>query len=212
LFSDAGSSAVSVRTKPSVIACRHHVDHGISLEPGYQARREHRLDDAKAAYAAAVEQSRQADKPALLAQSLKGLGGIERDLGNTTAALDRYLEAATIQRNLDNPLSLAHAIRHVADILRENSQTSAALPHYEEALGIYRNHPETNTLDLANTLRGFALLKTTLGETEAAIALWQEAGALYNQVWQEPGSPFTQADLQPGIAESQRQIALLSGL
>jgi len=29
-------------------------------------------------------------------------------------------------------------------------------------------------------------------------------------VWQEPGSPFTQADLAPGIAESRRQIALLS--
>ena len=180
------------------------------LNQGYQARRVHRLDDAKAIYSEAVEQSRQANDQPLLAQALKLLGGIERDLGNTAAALDLYQQAAAIQRNLDAPLSLAHTIRHVADILRESDQPSAALPHYEEALSIYRHHPETGALDLANTLRGFALLKTTLGETEAAIALWQETGTLYNQVWQEPGSPFTQSDLQPGIAESQRQITLLT--
>lgn len=180
------------------------------LNQGYQARKEHRLDDAKAIYTEAVEQSRQANDPPQLAQTLKLLGGIERDLGNTAAALDLYQQAVAIQRDLEAPLSLAHTIRHVADILRESGQTSEALPRYEEALSIYRHHPETNTLDLANTLRGFALLKTTLRETEAAITLWQEVGNLYNQVWQEPGSPFTQADLQPGIAESQRQIALLS--
>jgi hypothetical protein len=129
---------------------------------------------------------------------------------NATSATQPPPSNSTIQRSQDDSLNLAHTIRHVADILREGTQPSAALPHYEEALGIYRHHPETGTLDLANALRGFALLKASLGETATAITLWREAGTLYNQVWQEPDSPFTQADLEPGIDESQRQIALLT--
>jgi tetratricopeptide (TPR) repeat protein len=182
------------------------------LNQGYQARREHRLADAGSAYAQAVNLCRNANDPTLLAQSLERLGGIERDLQNIASALKLYREAAAIQRTLNEPLSLAHTIRHVGDIFRESGQLSDALPYYEEALTIYRSHPETGTLDLANTLRGFALLKSALGEADAAIAMWQEAGALYNHVWQEPGSPYKEADLAPGIAESQRQIALLTRL
>jgi tetratricopeptide (TPR) repeat protein len=179
------------------------------LNQGHQARREHRLADAKQTYAQAADLCRKVNDSALLAQSLKRLGGIERDLNEIGAALQLYQEAAAIQRTLNEPLDLAHTIRHVGDILRESNQLTPALPCYEEALSIYRNHSETGTLDLANTLRGFALLKSTLGETDAAIALWQEAGTLYNQVWQELGSPSKESDLAPGIAESKRQIALL---
>jgi hypothetical protein len=60
------------------------------LNQGFQARREHRHQDAKAAYTEAVAQSRQASESGILAQSLKRLGGIERDLGNTAAALELY--------------------------------------------------------------------------------------------------------------------------
>jgi tetratricopeptide (TPR) repeat protein len=179
------------------------------LNQGYEARREERLEDARKAYAEAVQLCRLASDQAILAQALKRLGGIERDLHNIESALDHYREAATIQRTLDDGPALAHTVRHIGDILRESGQLGAAPPFYEEALSIYRSHPEADTLDLANTLRGFALLKSALGEPEAAIALWQEAGALYGQAWQEPDSPWTEADMAPGVAESRRQIALL---
>jgi tetratricopeptide (TPR) repeat protein len=180
------------------------------LDQGYQARREHRLTQAKAIYSEAVSQARGFGEPSLLIQSLTRLGGIERDLGGIEPALQHYREAVEICRPIDAPLTLAHTIRHVGDILRESGQLEAALPCYVEALEIYRNHPQTGTLDLANTLRGFALLEAALGHNESAIALWRETGILYNQVWQEPDSPFTEADLKPGILESQRQIALLA--
>ena len=180
------------------------------LRQGAQARREDRLADAKRAYEEAIESARRSSDLQSLAAGLTGLGQIERDYGEIDASLQHYGQAVAILRTLDNPLTLAHAIRHVGDILRESNQLALAAPCYEEALAIYRNHPKTNTLDLANTLRGFALLQAALGQKEEAIALWQEAGRLYNQVWQEPGSPFQQSDLAPGVAESQRQIALLS--
>jgi tetratricopeptide (TPR) repeat protein len=180
------------------------------LDQGYQARRDHRLAEGKSIYNEAVAQARQSGEPSLLVQSLTRLGGIERDLGEIESSLQRYREAVSICRSLDSPLTLAHTIRHVGDILRESAQLEAALPCYREALEIYRSHPETNMLDLANTLRGYALLEAALGQTETAIALWQETRALYNQVWQEPESPYSEADLKPGILESQRQIAQLS--
>lgn len=180
------------------------------LEQGRQRRNEHRHAEAKAIYSDALSQARAEAEPAQLVQALTRMGTIERDLGNTDSALEHYREAVDICRTLDAPLTLAHTIRHVGDILRGSGQLDLALPCYREALEIYRNHPETGTLDLANTLRGFALLEAKLGHTSEAVTLWQETGSLYNRVWREPGSPFSEADLAPGIAESARQVALLA--
>ena len=180
------------------------------LKEGYQARRAHRPNDAKAAFAQAVALCEEHQNQFLLAQSLTGLGQIERDLGEIDTSLQHYQQAVSIFRTLDNPLRLAHTVRHVGDILRESNQPAPALPCYEEALAIYRSHLETNTLDLANTLRGYALLQAERGNPQVAIGLWKEAGTLYNQVWQKPGSPFSESDMTPGIAESKKQIALLA--
>lgn len=180
------------------------------LHEGHQARRENRPTDAKRLYAQATELSRVENDIPLLAQSVTRLGAIERDLGNIESALLHYREALEFYRSLSAPLAVAHTIRHVGDILRGSNQLEAALPCYVEALEIYRNHPEAGTLDRANTLRGYALLEAALGKKDAAIALWREAGTLYNQVWQEPGSLYGEADLAPGIVESARQIAQLS--
>ncbi|HEX4320051.1 MAG TPA: tetratricopeptide repeat protein [Acidobacteriaceae bacterium] len=180
------------------------------LKEGYQARRAHRSGDAKAAFAQAATLSQESHNHTLLAQSLTGLGQIERDQGDIEASIQHYQQAADIYRTLDDPLRLAHTIRHVGDILREFGPPNPALPCYEEALRIYRTHPNTDTLDLANALRGYALLQSDLGKIPEAIELWKEAGTLYNQVWQEPNSPYQQSDLAPGIIESRHQIDLLS--
>ena len=180
------------------------------LKEGYQARRAHRSDDAKTAFARAVALSRQSQNQVLLAQSLTGLGRIERDQREIETSIQHYQQAADIYRSLDNPLSLAHTIRHIGDMLRESGQPTAAQPFYEEALAIYRSHLERDTLDLANALRGYALLQTDFGKIPEAIELWKEAGHLYDQAWQEPNSPWKQSDMAPGIAESEDQIAKLS--
>jgi tetratricopeptide (TPR) repeat protein len=169
------------------------------LQQGYQARREHRFGDAKYLYAEAVDLCRSNNDQPLLALSLTRLGGRERDLDEIDKSLTHYQEAVSIYRVLNDPLSLAHTVRHVGDILRESNRLDQAALFYTEALETYRNHKETDALDLANTLRGYALLKSAMSEMEAAKCLWQEAGALYAQV-----------DVAAGVAESQRQIALLS--
>jgi tetratricopeptide (TPR) repeat protein len=184
------------------------------LNIGYRARREGRLADAKAAYTRAEELCRESGNAWLLARALARVGGIERDLGETSRALAAYREAVAVLRGLSsgeqNPLMLAHTVRHVGDILHEGGQSAEALRCYQEALSIYRGNPETESLDLANALRGYALTLAELGERDAAREAWREAGKLYDSVWREPGSPYSQADLAPGVAESERQIALLS--
>lgn len=166
---------------------------------GYQARREGRLAEAREIFSEAVRLSREAANPSALAASLTGLGQIERDLKNRSAALQHYREAVDIYRNGPDRQRFAHTIRHLGDILRGDGSIEEARPCYEEALKIYRADDTTTPLDLANTIRGFALLKENAGDDEEAKTLWQEARGLYDAV-----------HVDAGVKESEGRIARLS--
>lgn len=146
----------------------------------------------------AVALARRDQDPLQLAKTLTALGQIERDLHHSDEALQHYEEVADIYRTVDIPLTLAHAIRHIGDIHQEAGDLKLAEPRYVEALKIYRTHAETPPLDLANTIRGLALLKEALGEKQEAKALWEEAGKLYASV-----------NVEAGVKESSRRLALL---
>jgi tetratricopeptide (TPR) repeat protein len=171
------------------------------LSRGHAARSEKRLTEARDHFAKAVDGCRKANDKTLLAEALCRLGQIERDLGNGGDALKHYGAAAELRRKQNSPLLLAHAVRHVADILREQKwQPEKAMLCYEEALAIYRDHAETAALDLANAIRGYALMTADLGDPEEAAFLWHEAMALY-----------AECGVQTGVAESRSQIAFLMG-
>ncbi len=155
-------------------------------------------DSAKRDLVEAVALARRAQDPLQLAKTLTALGQIERDLHHADEALQHYEEAAAIYRAANVPLMLAHTVRHVGDIHRHKGRPKLAEPCYVEALAIYRAHPETSALDLANTIRGLALLKGDLGETQQAKALWEEARELYASV-----------NVEAGVKESSRRLALL---
>ena len=155
-------------------------------------------DSARRDLVEAVALARRDQDPLQLAKTLTALGQIERDLHHTDVALQHYEEVADIYRTVDIPLALAHAIRHVGDIHQEAGDLKLAEPCYFEALKIYRAHAETPPLDLANTIRGLALLKEALGERQEAKALWQEALDLYASV-----------NVEDGVKESSRRLALL---
>jgi tetratricopeptide (TPR) repeat protein len=81
--------------------------------------------------------------------------------------------------NSASPSTTPPALRHLADIHQDAGAWSAAEPLYEHALRLYRADPSTGTLELANALRPYALLRERLGDGDAAVALWREARALY---------------------------------
>ncbi len=168
------------------------------LDRALKARREDRSVDAKRDLEEALDICRLSGTKRDLARTLKALGQIERDMGHPEAALPLYEEAASIYRAENDSLALAHTIRHVADIQRGLGLLDQAEPRYREALAIYRAHPETSMLDLANAIRGLAILTFDTGKSEEAKALWQEAHDLYAAV-----------DVQAGVNESSRRLALL---
>lgn len=165
-----------------------------------QARREGRSHDARRDLIAAVDLCRRAPAPSDLARALTDLGQIERDLGHLDAALKHYEEAAAIYRAQNNPPRLAHTIRHIGDIHRSAGRPALAEPCYDAALSFYRNDKQTTPLDLANAIRGLAILKTDAGDSARAIALWTEVRNLY-----------CATAVSEGVAESDRRLALLAG-
>ncbi len=146
---------------------------------GYRARKENRIADSRAIFIKGVRgAAEEGDRPSL-AEALCGLGQAERDIGNLEAARLHYAGAATLYREIGPPQRLAYAIRHEADVLRQECRAAEAEPLYLEAASIYRQQGEQATLDLANTLRGLALVADSSAKPEASKPLWQEARQLY---------------------------------
>jgi tetratricopeptide (TPR) repeat protein len=176
------------------------------LKDARQARREGRHQDAKRDLIEAVDLCRKSGARTELARALADLGQIERDLHHADAALQHYEEAVAIYRSEGsaegsaegNDLRLAHTVRHVGDIQRSAGHPALAEPCYDEALTLYRANPQTTPLDLANTVRGLAILKFDSGDVPRAVSLWTEARDLYAAV-----------GVNEGVAESERRLALL---
>jgi len=118
-----------------------------------------------------------------------------RAAGHPDQARDLYAKAADRARAVGADMALAHALRHVADLDREAGRAEQALLAANEAVALYRASPNATSLDLANALRLAALVREALGQ--AAIDLWREAGALYQD-----------ADVEAGVEEAQRRLGL----
>ncbi len=68
----------------------------------------------------------------------------------------------------------------------DESRFGDAQPLYEKALALYRSNLQTKVLDLANTVRPYALLNEGLEKLDVATQFWQEARNLYASLGLEP--------------------------
>jgi tetratricopeptide (TPR) repeat protein len=169
------------------------------LTHALQARREGRIQDAKDDLVDVVDLCRTADNQMELAAALTALGQIERALHHLDASRQHYEEAVTIYRAQGNDRKLAHTLRHLGDIHRSEGRTEVAESYYDQALTLYRSDKQTPPLELANAIRGLAILKHDSGAVGQAKLLWTEARDLYAIV-----------NVNEGVAESSRRLALLS--
>jgi len=170
------------------------------LKKGREARRENRLEEAREMFEQAVAEGKWLEDRSYLVAALRGLGQAERDLKRPDSARKAYRRAADLCRELGDALGQAHSMRHCADIEREMKLAADAKRDYEAALAIYCSRADTPPLDLANTLRGFALLQDGAGVDEESLLLWQEASHLYET-----------AGVQAGVDEAKQHIAFLYG-
>jgi tetratricopeptide (TPR) repeat protein len=129
-----------------------------------RAPKEHRMADAERDLAAAVGLCRADGARRELAQALRKLGEIKRDLKQGEAARALYEEAVSIYREEGSPLELAHTIRHLGDIHRHEGHAQLAEICYLEALALYRNQPAAAPLDLANAIRPLAIIRHDAGQ------------------------------------------------
>src|SRR5947207_3959950 len=122
-----------------------------------------------------IELLRQQGDSLALALALRNLGELQRSLPGSDGGVAAYQEAIALLRQHSAPLKLAHTIRHLGDIYRHAGGFDRAGACYDEAVSIYRGHADASPLDLANALRGSALLKEKTGEKQQAIEFWEEA-------------------------------------
>ena len=150
-----------------------------------QAMRENRLTDAKRDIVEAIGLLRQDGARADLAKVVRGLGEIERKLGNGEAARRHYEEAVGLLRELDDPLRLAHpepppghlanAIRSMAVLKDDTGNLEQAMLLWSEARDLYAklNCPPA----VAETSARLALLAHRKGDIEQARQRLSEAKA-----------------------------------
>src|SRR5262245_17959977 len=118
-------------------------------------------------------------------------------LGNFVRVQWRQLGVAAARGK--DPSKYARRMRHLGDAYSTAGRTDHAERCYGEALAIYRSRPDTKPLELANALRGLAVVKHGTGAADEAQRLWVEAHDLYVSV-----------NVQTGVAESAARLALLA--
>ena len=169
------------------------------LAHGYRARAANDPAESRAAFFEAVRKaSLEADRPSL-AEALCGLAQAERDIGALGPASHQYANATVLYREIGPPARLAYALRHEADVLREMCRPADAEPLYLEAETIYRQLGGQAVLDLANTLRGLALVNESTGNMDQSKTLWNEARKLY-----------ADCNVEAGVSECDKNLSQLS--
>ena len=153
----------------------------------------------------AVALLRQEGSGADLAEALKSLGQVERDLGRSGPSAAFYEEAAAIYRELGDLAALAHTLRHVADVHIDVDELDAAAEPISEVLSIYRQAPP-DALEHANAFRIAAMLSEKQGAAEA-LPLWLETKARYQAA---DGVLKRLTGGNPGVDEAEGHIARLS--
>lgn len=92
---------------------------------------------------------------------------------------------------------LAHTQRHLADTYRRLERNSEAHSNYDEAISHYRDLGSP-PLEMANALRGLALVHSARGAEEKARSAWQRARHYYQE-----------AGVLAGVEEADRKLGNL---
>ncbi len=140
-----------------------------AIERAQLSQREHRLEDARHDWLAAIDLLRRDDAREPLATALRALGEVERKLCDADGARVHYEESVAILRDFPDHLKLAHTVRHLGDVHHDSGRADLAVPCYDEALELYRAHPNPPPLDLANAIRSMAVLKQESGDRQRII-------------------------------------------
>ena len=120
-------------------------------------------------------------------QTLSMLANIYFDLGRNKKSLESYRNALTLAEVDSEEEQIAHISRNIADVEYEIGDLKSSLSHYEKALKYYKKNVSKYSLNYANTVRGFALLKEKMVDYSDARRLWKEAKTMYEKLKVDTG-------------------------
>jgi len=144
-------------------------------------RNESRYREAIMELEAAIELSEKFKLTKEKSATLSMLANIYFDLGSNKRSLESYQDALTIAELDSEPEQIAHITQHIADVEREIGDLKSSLSHYEKVLAYYRSNMNKYGLNMANAMRGFALLKEKMVDYADAKSLWNEAKSIYEK-------------------------------
>ena len=123
----------------------------------------------------------------------------ESDHDNLLKALALCKKSLSYYKKTGNKNKIAHSTRHVADLERHLRREIDSERSYRTAIAIYRDNTNTYKGDLANALRGFAILLEKLKKFKEARETWKETKQLYQA-----------CNLLEGVSEAIKKLDSLS--
>ncbi len=105
----------------------------------------------------------------------------ESDHDNLPDAISLSRQSIAYYNQSKDRNKIAHSVRHLADLLFRKEEFAEAKLNYGNSITIYRELNASKG-DLANALRGYAILLEKLREEEEAIRVWQEVRELYDSI------------------------------
>ena len=167
------------------------------LEEAWKRRREKKYEDARALLIKARGLCEDDD--------YNSLGRIHHiymqfdyEQGNLSKALEVCHKSLAFYQMANNSDKIAHSTRHIADLQCHLGDDTSSESNYRTAISIYKDDPDTQAGDLANALRGFAILLERRGKRQEAISTWEEAKELYQA-----------GNSRAGVDEAGRKIVAL---
>ncbi len=150
-------------------------------------RNENRFNEAIMELDAALELCEEYKVNKEKRQTLSLLANIYYDLGNNKRSLESFKNALSLAEMESEEEQIAHITRHIADVECEIGDLKSSLNHYEKALKYYRSNMSKYSLNYANAIRGFAVLKEKTVDYSSARKLWKEAKSIYEKLKVETG-------------------------
>src|SRR5205814_1776219 len=128
-----------------------------------------------------------------VANCLQSLGDLEKRLGNTQQAEERYTGAIHLYHAEGASLGLANALKSLGDIETETGNLGIARDHYEQAIEMSRSGG--STLGVANALQSLGDLERRERRFADAIAHYGAARDLYREEKNTAGLAYTCSEL-----------------
>ena len=164
------------------------------LEEAWNKRRAGNYEEARDLVKMAQELSKDDDYNSL-GRIFHLYAQFESDHDNLSKALEFCQQSLGFYNKTNNSDRIAHSTRHIADLQRAPSKCADSESNYRKAIGIYKADSQTKTGDLANALRGYALVLEKRSKISEAKTAWQETKKLYQA-----------CNLQAGVDEANRKL------